>query len=268
MWALLAQLDPVAGSVADNLARVEATLDEHPGVDLAIFPELFLSGYEPAAIAPLARSIGSEELARVRRAAAAHETAIVLGFAERTPAGDVANSAACVDADGTLAGVYRKTHLFGDAERSAFAPGEELMVLSLAGHRVAPLICFDMEFPEPARALARAGAELLVTIAANMHPYGPDHEISSRARALENRRPHLYVNRVGGEHGLRFVGQSCAIDSGGRTTASAGSGERLLAVEVPEGDPTAGDVDYLQHVREELPVRAAVLHFGEGGEAR
>ena len=47
------------------------------------------------------------------------------------------------------------------------------------------------------RALALAGAELLVTASANMEPFGPDHEIATRARALENRLPHVYVNAIG-----------------------------------------------------------------------
>ena len=45
---------------------------------------------------------------------------------------------------------------------------------------VGPLICFDIEFPEPARELAAAGAELLVTASANMAPFGPDHEVATR----------------------------------------------------------------------------------------
>jgi predicted amidohydrolase len=270
--ALLAQLAPASGDVNRNVARLEEVVHEHDGVDLAVFPELFLSGYEPARADELACAADSEELERVRNAAAASATAVIVGFCERTDQGAVANSAACIDVDGSLAAVYRKTHLFAEDERRAFCAGDELFVVTLAGRRVAPMICFDMEFPEPARALCREGAELLVTASANMAPYGSDHDLAARARALENRRPHLYVNRVGSSGGRQFLGGSRAIDAYGRVTASASAGtgahELLLEVEVPQMSDTSGDVDYLQHVRRDLPVRVAVPHTGGGEQTR
>lgn len=272
MLALLAQLAPISGDVDGNVARLEQVVHEHAGVELAVFPELFLAGYELARAGELACPADGAELERVRNAAAASATAVIVGFCERTEDGTAANSAACIDVDGSLAAVYRKTHLFGAAERRAFSAGEEMFVVSLAGRRVAPMICFDMEFPEPARALCREGAELLVTTSANMAPYGSDHELAARSRALENRRPHLYVNRVGSCEGQQFLGGSRAIDADGRVTARAGAGtdahEQLLEVEVPEMSATAVDVDYLQHVRGDLPVRVAVPHTGEGGQTR
>ena len=121
---------------------------------------------------------------------------MVVGFAERTPDG-LANSVACFDRDGSARGVYRKTNLFGSEAEAGFAPGTELVIVELAGRRVAPLICFDIEFPEPARQVTLAGADLLVTASANMEPYYLDHAIGTVARAHENRRPHLFANMVG-----------------------------------------------------------------------
>src|SRR5581483_5398409 len=104
-------------------------------------------------------------------------------------------------------------------ERAVFRPGAELVLVPLAGRLVGPLICFDVEFPEPARALAAAGAELLVTLSANMEPYGDEHEVATRARALENRVPHLYANSVGTIGPNRFVGRSRSVDAGGQVLA-------------------------------------------------
>src|SRR5947209_1236399 len=81
-----------------------------------------------------------------------------------------------------LAGLCGKTRLFG-AERDGFQPGAALRIVRLAGVAVAPLICFDAEFPEPVRALAAGGAELLVTASANMGPFAAEHEVATRARA-------------------------------------------------------------------------------------
>lgn len=223
MRGLLAQLAPTDGSLEANIATVEAVLGARPHVDLAVFPELFLPGYRLGEARELACEAEGEEIGRLRAAAAEHRTAVIVGFAERMPTGAIANSAACIDADGALAGVYRKTHLFGERERRAFHQGEELLLVELAGRRVGPLICFDVEFPEPARALAKAGADLIVTIAANMKPYRAEHALAARARALDNRCPHLYVNRVGACEGIEFVGGSAAIDSSGCAVAATQS---------------------------------------------
>jgi (R)-amidase len=267
--ALLAQLACRAGAVEQNLARLEDLLAQHSGVDLAVFPELFLQGYELRTAADLAIAADSEQVERVRAAAAHAGTAVIVGFAERLRQGGVANAAACVDADGRLAGIARKTQLFGAAERRVFCEGDDLILVSLARRAVAPLICFEVEFPEPARALALAGADLLVTIAANMKPYGPEQELACRARALENRRPHLYVNAVGRSGPLEFVGASAAIDARGQIATLAGEAEQVLEVEVPPSWQDAGsDIDYLKQLRGAgRGTRVAITQAGDGGGA-
>lgn len=270
MRALLAQLACRAGAVEQNLARLEDLLAQHRGVDLAVFPEMFLQGYELRGAAELAIAADSQQIDCIRAAAARAGTAVIVGFAERLPDGGVANAAACVDVDGRLAGVARKTQLFGAAEQRVFREGDDLILIGLAGRVVAPLICFEIEFPEPARALALAGADLLVTIAANMKPYGPEQELACRARALENRRPHLYVNAVGRSGPLEFVGGSAAIDARGQIATIAGEAEQVLEVEVPASWQGVGsDIDYLKHLRGAgRGIRAAITQTGDGGESR
>lgn len=266
MRALLAQLEPAPGDVDANAATIAAALAEHPDAELAVFPELFLTGYDLSRVADLALTPTEAPLPTVCAVARRHGTALLFGFAERTEDG-IANSVACIDADGRWAGTYRKTHLFGPPERAVFTPGDALRVVELAGRRVAPLICYDVEFPEPARAVSRAGAELIVTMAANMSPYGPDHALAARARALDNRRPHLYVNRVGEEAGLQFVGGSAAIAPDGSAIAELGDARGLAVVDLPVGGSTVDDVDYLEHLRDDLVVDAAP-ETSVGGEIR
>jgi predicted amidohydrolase len=266
MRALLAQLCSQAGAIEANLARLQGLLGEHRDVQLAVLPELFLQGYRLGSAARQACTADGQEIGRVRAAAKRAGTAVVVGFAERAPSGELYNSAACIDADGSLVGVHRKTHLFGPREREVFRSGECLHLVELAGLAVAPLICFEVEFPEPARALACAGADILVTIASNMSPYGAEHELAIRARALENRRPHLYVNSVGRCEDLVFVGGSAVIGCDGVIAASAGAEEEVLEVEVPRSFAGAGtDIDYLNRVRFDLPVTIASNHTEQGG---
>lgn len=241
-----------------NVEAVCRDLEDHPQVDLAVFPELFLSAYEARRAAEQAVPVDDPVFTRIGEVASRVGTAVVVGFAERFDGDQVANSAACIDSDGRLAGVYRKLQLFGANEKSVFTPGEELLRVRLAGVTVGVLICFDIEFPELGRALARAGIDLLVTPTANMDPYLVDHEIASRARALENRVPHVYVNRVGEEAGLVFLGDSKLINPDGTVAARGGSGEEILIgeLEVPRAAPV-DDVDYLNQLIDPPPVRDA-----------
>jgi predicted amidohydrolase len=256
MKALLAQLQP-GPDRSENSERVCALIAEHADCDLALFPELFLCGYSTDSLASRAISVSDPEITLIGDACRTSATAAVVGFSEALEPGSgrFGNSAVCFDSDGTLAGVYRKTHLFGPQENAGFEQGEQLLLLSLAGVRVGPLICFDVEFPEPARDLAVSGAELLVTIASNMDPYGEDHLVATRARALDNRRFHLYVNRVGDEAGHHFVGRSRAVAPDGTVIRELGGNEQVEAVEFdPLGQRPEGIVDYLEHLRPELNV--------------
>jgi predicted amidohydrolase len=256
--ALLCQLSSRIGDPAANAARAANVLAAHPGVDIAVFPELYLGGYTYEGLERAARTVDDDELLTVRQAAAEAGTVVVMGFAERTADG-IANSAVLVDGDGGVRAVYRKTRLFG-REAELFVPGSELLVVPLAGRRVGPLVCFDIEFPESARALAIAGADLLVTASANMEPFYVDHEVASKARAVENRLPHLYANAVGTSDDLVFVGGSRAVSPLGDVVAE-GSLDRdeLIAVTVPERTGVDERVDYLSVLEPVPPVN--VLHI-------
>jgi len=265
---LIAQLAPRPHDVDANVATVVRLLEEYPDADLACFPELFLHGYTLPGIDRIALGPDDEPVRRIRQAAAASSTAVITGFAERLPGAErlagaerlpgegapgaarPANSALLVDADGSLAGIYRKVNLFG-GEVDYFTPGGHYVVAGLLGLRVAPLICYDIEFPEPARTVALAGAELLVTLSANMAPYLFEHELFARVRAVENRRLHVYVNRAGIESGLVFLAGSCVVTAAGEVPAALGDGEEVALVDVVIGP--APQPDYLADRRPGVP---------------
>ena len=251
MRALLAQLWPEPRNVEANLARARETLERSEGAELVVFPELFLGGYELSDPEAVSVALDGPEVTELRAAARERETAIVVGAAERTGPG-VANSALCINRQGELAGVYRKTHLFG-AERDAYLEGRELVTVELAGRRLGVMICFDVEFPEVARTLALRGADLLVTISANPAEFRRDHDVFVPARALENGLPHLYVNRGGDQDGIAFAGSSMAIDPEGGVLAGAGSdAEQLLGADVGDAGRRDARTRYLNLVRPAL----------------
>ena len=253
MRALLAQLD-WSGTCESAANRAAEVVRSSPERDLVAFPELYLSGYDLQQFDSTAIGLDAAPIATLREAAAEASTVIAVGFAERRGT-EVANSLALIDDRGQIADVYRKMHLFGEEQR-VFTPGEELVLAELGGRLVGPMICFDMEFCEPARALALAGANLLLTVSANMEPFYADHLIASQARALDNRLPHLYVNRCGKEGGLRFVGGTRAMRTDGSISAAAvGAGAETVVVDVEWPELNDQRVDYLAHRREDLKIK-------------
>lgn len=254
----LVQLRPALRDTAGNLATITRLVEENADADLIVFPELFLGGYTTRKPEELALDLDGPEVESVAAAASAHSAAVILGAPERLLEG-TANSAICVDERGELAGSYRKTHLFGD-ERDVFVAGDELLVVELGGLKAGLMICFDVEFPEVARSLALAGADFLVTVSANMDPFGRDHDVFVAARALENGLPHLYVNQVGAGEAFTFAGGTMAVSADGDRLAEAGPSEeavvrfRLDTASANTARPDNLKPDYLKEMRGTLPV--------------
>lgn len=249
---VLAQVKPRLRRTNDNIETMVRTLEGRPGADLVLFPELFTSGYTTSGLEELAVDLEGPEVGRVAQAAKDNSTAVVFGAPERSGDG-YANSAIYIDRNGRLGGVYRKTHLFG-SEREAYVPGKDLLVVDLEGVKVGLMICFDVEFPEVARALAQAGADLLVTISANMEPFGRDHHVFVTARAIENGVPHAYVNLVGQGEEFTFVGGTMVVSPDGDLLAETGAmAEEIIDLRL---DPLAKSglrPDYLEQLRAPFP---------------
>jgi predicted amidohydrolase len=268
LTVVLAQLSPRLRQTKANIETMGRIVAEHQEADLVVFPELFLSGYTLSNIDELAVQMDGPEFKRVTDMARDSSTALIFGAPERVNGG-IANSAFCVDEQGTIAAVYRKVQLYGGEESEAFVAGDELLVVELCGLKMGLMICFDIEFPEVARALARAGAEMLVTVSANMEPFGSDHAVFLSARALENGLPHAYVNQVGpGEKNLTFVGGSTVVSPDGEIYAQAGSSEEeILSVRLLLPAKSNLREDYLSQLRSPMP-NVKVVPSGARPKAR
>ena len=256
MKALLGQLACRIGDLEGNTQRVIDALRHNAEADIAVFPELYLSGYTYREMRSTARPLECDEIRAIAAAAAETKTAVIVGFAELTDRG-VANSVACIDEGGQDRGrVYEGLPV--PARRKGGLPGRRgVPHLRPRRRRVAPLICYDIEFPEPARQVMLAGAEILATASGNMEPLYLDHAIGVVARAHENRLPHLYANMTGfGEDGLVFVGGSRCVAPTGEVVAEASRDrEELIVVTVPEAGGYDPYTHYPTYLRPPLPVR-------------
>ncbi|MFF9152216.1 carbon-nitrogen hydrolase family protein [Streptomyces sp. NPDC014846] len=235
MRTALLQSSGRPGSVAENLKVLDAAAGRAAaaGAVLLVAPEMFLTGYAIGDdIARLAEPADGESADAIAEIAGRHGVAITYGYPERDGE-TVYNSAQLISADGTRLANYRKTHLFGCAEREHFTPGEQSLVQArLGGLTVGIMICYDVEFPENARAHALAGTDLLVVPTANMHPFQFVAESMVPVRAWENQMYVAYVNRVGAEGEFEFFGLSALAGPDGIARTRAGRGEELVVADV------------------------------------
>lgn len=229
------QTRPVYGDASANLSAVERAMAASDApADLWILPELFSSGYvfgSRAECARLAEPVpDGPTTRRLAELASRTGSAFVAGLPERAPDGRVFNAAIAIDPSGVRA-LYRKIHLFDD-EKEWFDPGDlGFVVVDLAGARVGLMICFDWRFPEAARSLALAGAQVIA------HPSNlvqPHCQAAIVTRALENRVFVAMANRIGREE---HAGISVTFTGRSRIVAPDGS----VLVEGP-GDAPAADV--------------------------
>jgi predicted amidohydrolase len=225
------------GDVAQNLERLEAAALQAAaeGARLLVCPEMFLTGYAigAEAMARLAEAVDGPAARRVAAIARASGIAVLYGYPERGDDGRVYNAALLVDRDGRRLANHRKTHLFADIDRQAFAPGAgEPALAELDGLRLGILICYDVEFPENVRRLALAGADLVLVPTALMEPYAFIPKAMVPTRAYENQLFLVYANRCGREGDLVYYGLSCVVGPDGVDLARAGTGEELILADL------------------------------------
>lgn len=204
------------------------------GARLLICPEMVLTGYNigPAAVSGLAEAATGAAADYVARVARSAGIAILYGYPERAD-GRVYNTAQLIDRDGRSVASYRKTHLFGDIDRAAFAAGDATpTVATLDGLRIGILICYDVEFPENVRLLALAGADLVAVPTALMQPFDIVARTIVPARAYENQIYLAYADRCGREGDLIYCGLSCVVAPDGSDVARAGRAEELLFADI------------------------------------
>lgn len=253
MRLALFQNDSQAGDVARQLAALGDTLHALQGrADLLVTPELFMTGYRlaPALLRHLAEPADGAFAAAVRALARETGIAVLYGFPER--AGEtVFNAVQAIGADGNSLALYRKLHLPGDDERAAFATGAHIVTFELLGFKIAPLICYDIEFPEPARACVTAGADLVLAPTALRQHWGEIADQVIPVRARENGAFVAYCNFAGVEADWHYAGLSSICGPDGAVLAKAGAGAAVIVAELDHAAVAAARarLPYLQDRR-------------------
>jgi predicted amidohydrolase len=233
------QTSPRIADPETNTAAVTAGMEQAGalGARLAVFTECALTGYcfnDAEESRRAALPLDSPYLGRIAQTSARTGVIAIVGYLERTETG-AANAVSIVGPKG-VEGHYRKTHLPHLGADRFTEPGDgPFRVFEVAGLRVGLLVCYDASFPEAARLLALAGADLLVL------PTNWPQEAEAKGAWLPNTRAYenvVYfasVNRVGEERGFVFHGRSRVCDPTG-TTLVEGPADRE-AILLADVDP-------------------------------
>jgi N-carbamoylputrescine amidase len=257
---------------AKNLDRAVARVKEarRAGADVVCLPELFRSQYfcqrEDASLFDLAEPVPGPTTEALGRAAKETGAVVVAPIFERRAPGLYHNSAAIIDADGQVRGLYRKMHIPDDPafyEKFYFTPGDlGFRAFDTQAGRIGTLICWDQWYPEGARLTALQGAVILFyPTAIGWHPHEKEAfgagqrdawRTIQRSHAIANGVYVAAVNRVGHEKpvpggaGLEFWGTSFLADPFGVVVAEASTDQEEIVV---------GEVDLarLEDVRRNWP---------------
>ena len=239
-------MSPVLGDKKKNMEMMKSSIEED--VDLAVFPELCLTGYSIRDdVAYMAESLDGDSVKNMREIAVDTGTHIIFGMAERDGR-KVFNSAVLVSPDDRV-WCYRKHHPvnFGPFEEARyFTPGTELPVAHTSLGPIGMTICYDTFFPELTKSLALMGAEIVVNIAASPHTTRVFFQKVLPARAIENTIFAVFSNNVGVYNNMMFWGGSMIIDPWGNTISSADMFREDSAV-------ATIDTGYLDHARRMRP---------------
>jgi N-carbamoylputrescine amidase len=257
---------------AENLDKAAARVKQarQAGADVVCLPELFRSQYfcqrEDAALFDLAEPVPGPTTEALGRAAKDSGAVVVAPIFERRAPGLYHNSAAVIDADGSVRGLYRKMHIPDDPafyEKFYFTPGDlGFRAFDTRVGRIGTLICWDQWYPEGARLTALQGAVVLFyPTAIGWHPHEKEQYGTAqrdawctvqRSHAIANGVYVAAVNRVGHEKpvpgglGLEFWGTSFLCDPFGVVIAEASTDkEEILVGEV--------DMARLEDVRRNWP---------------
>ncbi len=217
----LAQIATRLGDVQGNKKKILEAIEKgkDSGVDIVLTPELATLGFGSGDIYLDKVQENLEALDEIRKATKKGPVTIV-GFIDQDERGFFYNSAALL-ADGELFGIYRKVQLVNYRlfdEKRYFKPGSHLPVFQLSFGKIGILICEDVWFPEPARALTFRGAEIIFVLSASPFDRGKIEKWDDflRERVYDNILPMAMANQAGVQDGVTYWGGSVVIDASGK----------------------------------------------------
>ena len=245
----LGQMNIKLGQIDENFDRAERLVERasQSASDLVILPELWTTGYDLENASDYADELHAGSFARLSALAEEYRIAVYGSVLERAN-GAATNCAALHTADGRLAGVYRKIHLFRLFDEHLWlGEGASPTALDSPWGVTGLSICYDLRFPELFRRYAVKDRARLILLCAEWPKARVEHwRALLKARAIENQLFVAATNACGETGGTAFGGHSMVIDPWGQVLVEGGEDEELLTAEI--------DLDEVDRVRMQIPV--------------
>jgi omega-amidase len=244
--AAIIQFDIRRGDVESNPSMVKRRIYSlaKQNVQLILLPEMWSTGFANERLMELSETTPRvlEDLSGVAKKL--HLT--IIGSLPEKRGGGVFNAAYVVDRDGSIAGVYRKIHLFSlTGEDRYFKPGRKALVLKTSLGPIGLMICYDLRFPELCRSLALGGAKMVAVMAEWPAERVAHWDVLLKARAIENQLFILGANRCGKDGDLVYAGHSRIISPYGEVLARAGKRSATLSADI--------DLRDVEKIRKHIP---------------
>ncbi|MDP1587220.1 MAG: carbon-nitrogen family hydrolase [Prosthecobacter sp.] len=230
----LVQIDSVWEDRPANHAKARKLIAEARPQhgSLIILPETFSTGFSMNLAVTAEPEDGLTEQF-LREIAAEYQSCVIGGVVTQAADGRGMNQSLAISPAGNVIARYTKNYPFSmGGENQVHVKGKDVSVFEWQGLCIAPLICYDLRFPELARSAVRAGAEVLIYIAA-WPVKRIQHWITLlQARAIENLCYVIGVNRCGTDPQFTYTGRSLVVDPHGIIIADAAEQERVITAQL------------------------------------
>lgn len=235
------QLRCAAGDIDANIQRHLAVAEQAAAhhVDLLLFPELSLTGYEPDLAAELAMTLQDPRLSALRESAMTHHLTLVCGAPLRSSDGDALYIGAIVfTPDGSLYS-YTKQHLHG-TETAVFTQGHGGPLISVQEQQIGLAICADILLPSHPQCAADGGAQVYAAGVLITEKSYPQESAMLQGYAKQHGMAVLLANHCSPTGGWVPAGRSAAWDESGRLIVATNASDDSLAVAQKSADGWTG----------------------------
>ena len=222
---LAIQMESAIGDVALNIETVKnllkANLDKYGNVDFVFLPELWTVGWDCPSFPASAEVLEeSKAVNMLKEIAKTYNVNVIGGSLVEKQADKLFNTCPVINRNGELVCTYNKNHLYsynGDTENQYITVGSNPVMVELDGVKIGLTICYDIRFPEIYRAYRKAGADLLVNMAAWPKSRKTHWDTLTRARAIENQTFMVALTQTGLlADGVENLGHSLIYDFEGK----------------------------------------------------
>lgn len=241
------EFEPIVGEIDANTETIDQLTASCPkGTEIAVFPELCLTGYDLGLLPEHAVEVPGRETDRLNDIAIGSGIDLVVGVPEQ--AGDeLYNSLLYISDDGIKA-IYRKRRPWGD-EADVFSSGTEATTVETPLGKAGFLLCYDLNFPELSMEYAAEGCDFLCVSAAWRQSFAADWQLLTRARALDSTCYVMATNHRGSQSGRAHAGGSLVAGPRGDVLGKTTDGLQIASCPIREM--------VLESSRELNPVREA-----------